>query len=346
MEMNSIASGGRALCQAGGALRAETLKREVSMRITLRAALAFVLVLGMALPALAASDGYLFEANLAKFKAASKIGGRDFKILAKFDPAKDAEANIAQLREAMIAASKAAGYELTPRKKGDRWRYSEKRYYDTPNRELYKKGYVIRQTHRFAKGSQADEEKFVLTVKEMSPNDLNRVANSKLAPVAGMESLVKFEENVSFAENGKLQSYFESAIGAKVKNADLGARTLGDIAKFYPEFANMGIPVNTKLTPVVAHGMDLKFGAVRLAGDGKFDAEIEVWSLTQGGPLFLAEVNFGLDDDEGYAGTAPETMKAAEDFFLKFGKAFAPNIMPGSAPYMGSKVRALFDQKK
>ena len=317
------------------------------MRIGVRTALAFLLVLGMALPAFAAGGGYLFEANLAKFKDAKKIGSRDFKFLAKVDPAKDAEGNIALLREAVIAACKAEGYTLEPRKKGDRWRYSEKRYYDTPNYDLYKKGYVIRETIRFEKGGKPDPDKAVLTVKEMSPNDLNRIANSKLAPVAGIESLVKFEENVSIAADGKLHSYFESAIGARIKSKDLGERTLGDYAKFYPEFGNMGIPVGTKLVPVIGHGVDVKYGSVKLPDGSKADAEIEVWSRTPGGQIFLAEIAFSLDDDEGYAATSPATMKAMEDFFLKVaGKALKPYAMPNSSGYMGSKVRALFDQKK
>ena len=302
--------------------------------------------LSLCMAAGAAQAAYLFEANTAKFKDAKKVSSRSFKFLATIDPAKDAEANIAVLRDAVIAAGKAEGYAYKEAKKGDEWRYGEKRYYDTPAYDIYKKGYVIRETYRYAKGGTADPEKFVFTVKEMSPNDLNRIVTSKLAPVKSLESLVKFEENISLADNGALQSYFESAIGARFKNKDLGARTMGDFAKFYPELGKLGIPAGAKFVPVTGYSTQLKFGAFVMPGGDEAKMDIEVWSRAPGGPIFVAEIAFDMNNDEGYESDAAD-MKDSEDFFLKvFGKAMKPRAMPGAGPYMGSKVRALFDQKK
>ena len=317
------------------------------MRTILRTAMAFTLALGVALPAFAAEPGgkYLFEENTAKFKDIKKVSSRSYKFLASFDASKDTSATIAMLKDAVTKVGTEQGYTFKARKKGEDWRYSEKRYYDTPNKDLYKKGYVIRETYRFAEGEKPDPEKFVLTVKEMSPSDLVRLINSKLGPVSGSDSLVKFEENVSITKSGALQSYFESAIGSKVKNKDLGQRTLGDYGKLYPELLNMGIPADTKLVPVTGYSTQVKFGSFKLPGDDEAKMDIELWSRTPGGKPFVAEIAFETEQDEGYA-TSPAQMKAAEEFFLKvFAKGLKNQTMPDGSQFMGSKVRVLFDQK-
>ena len=317
------------------------------MRTILYIALAFTLALGAALPAVAAEPGgkYLFEENTAKFTDIKKVSSRSYKFLATLDPSKDMQANIIMLRDAVKKAGAEQGYAFTAPKKGEDWRYSEKRYYDTPNKDLYKKGYVIRENYRFAQGEKPDPEKFVLTVKEMSPNDLTRLVNSKLGPVPGSDSLVKFEENISITKTGKLQSYFESAIGSKVKSKDLGERTLGDYGKLYPELLKLGISASTKLVPVTGYSTQLKFGSFALPGGDQAKMDIELWSRTAGGKPFVAEVAFDTEQDEGYA-TPPAHMKAAEDFFLKvFAKALKKQAMPDGSQFMGSKVRVLFDQK-
>jgi hypothetical protein len=315
------------------------------MRNAIRVLLGLALAFGLVCPGFAAGGQYLFEQNIAKFKDIKKVESRSFKFLASFDQAKSLKDNILVLRDLVKKAGAAKGYAFKERKKGEEWRYSEKHYYDTPARDLYKKGYVIRQNYRFKEGDKPDPEKFVLTVKEMSASDFLRLANSKLGPVPGSDSLVKFEENVSLNAAGRLQSYFESAIGSKVGNKELGEHTLGDYAKLYPELARLGIPATVRLSPVVGYSIQLKFGSFKLPGGGEADMDIEMWSVTPGGKPFVAEIAFETDGDEGYA-SAPSDMKAAEDFFLKvFGDGMKSHAMPGGGPYMGSKVRVLFDQK-
>lgn len=317
------------------------------MLIMLRAAMAFTLALGVTFPVVAtgAEGKYLFKENIEKFQDIKKVSSRSYKFLADFDASKDMKANILMLMDAVKKAGTDQGYTFKERKKGIDWRYSEKRYYDTANKDLYKKGYVIRETYRFDEGEKPDPEKFVLTVKEMSPSDFKRLANSKLGPVPGSDSLVKFEENLSITASGSLQSYFESAIGAKVKNSDLGQRTLGDYGKLYPELLQMGIPASTKLIPVTGYSVQAKFGGFALPDGDEAKLDIEMWSRTPGGKPFVAEVAFETDKDEGYA-TPPAQLQAAEDFFRKvFAKGMSGRVMPGSSEYLGSKVRVLFDQK-
>lgn len=291
----------------------------------------------------AADSKYLFERNKAQFgDHINKVESRSYKFLAAVPEGKDAKGVVTELLAAVKKAAADNNFAFKERKKGEEWRFSEKWYYDTPNRDLYKKGYVIRENYRFDEGAGPDPDKFVLTVKEMSPNDLMRLVNSKLGPVPGSDSLVKFEENISLTDAGQLQSYFETAIGSKVKREDLGQRTLGDYAKLYPELANLGVPLDTKLEPVKGYSVQLKYGGFILADGSKADGDIEVWTETPGGKPYVAEIAF---DGEGY-GASVEHMKAEEDFFNKmFGQSLKGLTMPNSGPYMGSKVRTLFDEK-
>ena len=301
------------------------------------------LVTLLLMPAAMAASGYLFEKNKSEFKDnVAKVESRSYKFLTNPEEGKDAEALIESLLAKVKDAAKKEGYEFVERKKGPDWRYAEKRYLDTPNHDLYKKGFVIRENYRFKKGEGPDPEKFVLTVKEMSPNDFMRLVNSKLAPIAGSDSLVKFEENISLTADGAAQSYFESAIGSKVSNADLGKRTLGDYGKLYPEFLNLGLAADTPLAPVTGYSVQLKFGGFKLPDGTVADGDIEVWTEGPGGKPFVAEVAF---DGAGYD-ASPEHMKAEEDFFTKVfgGSAMKSLALTNGYGYMGSKVRTLFDE--
>ena len=304
--------------------------------------LASFLVL-LALPVAMAANGYLFEKNMANFKDnISKVESRSYKFLANPEAGKDAEALIEGLLGKLKDSAQKAGFEYVERKKGLDWRYSEKRYLDTPNLALYKKGYVVRETYRFKKGEGPNPDKFVLTVKEMSPNDFMRLVNSKLGPVAGSDSLVKFEENISLKEDGTLQSYFESAIGSKVGNDELGKRTLGDYGKLYPELLNLGLDASTQLVPVTGYSVQLKYGGFKLADGTVADGDIEVWTEGPGGKPWVAELAF---DGAGYDATV-EHMKAEEDFFSKvFAGDMKALALKNGFGYMGSKVRTLFDEK-
>ena len=297
----------------------------------------------LAMPVAVAASGYLFEKNTADFKNdISKVESRSYKFLANPEPGKNAEALIENLLGKLKNATQKEGFEYVERKKGLDWRYSEKRYLDTPNLDLYKKGYVVRETYRFKKGEGPDPNKFVLTVKEMSPNDFMRLVNSKLGPVPGSDSLVKFEENISLKEDGTLQSYFESAIGSRVSNEELGNRTLGDYGKLYPELLNLGLAATTKLVPVTGYSVQLKFGGFKLADGSVAEGDIEVWTEGPGGNPWVAEIAF---DGMGYDASV-EHMKAEEDFFTKiFAGSMKELALTNGYGYMGSKVRTLFDEK-
>jgi hypothetical protein len=304
--------------------------------------LASVLVL-LAVPVALAAKGYLFEKNMTDFKSnISKVESRSYKFLANPEPGKDAEALVESLLGKLKDVAKKEGFEFVERKKGPDWRYSEKRYLDTPGLDLYKKGYVVRETYRFKKGEGPDADKFVLTVKEMSPNDFMRLVNSRLGPVPGSDSLVKFEENISLKEEGSLQSYFESAIGSKVSNSELASRTLGDYGKLYPELLNLGLDASTQLVPATGYSVQLKFGGFKLADGTVADGDIEVWTEGPGGKPWVAEIAF---DGAGYDATV-EHMKAEEDFFAKvFAGDMKGLALTNGYAYMGSKVRTLFDEK-
>lgn len=306
--------------------------------VLLSAFLIFICVSGQA-----SAKDYLFQKNKDAFKAdINKVGSRSYKFLTKIEPGKDAKELIVYLRDMVKKAATDNGFKFNQRKKGEQWRFAEKRYLDTPNRDLFKKGYVVRETYRFTEGGQPDPDKFVLTVKEMSPSDFMSLVNSKLAPVAGSDSLVKFEENISLNDKGKMQAYFESTIGSKISKEELGQRTLGDYGKLYPGLLNLDIPADTMLEPVTGYSVQIKYGSFTLVDGSEAKGDIEVWTEGHGGKLIAAEISF---DGEGYD-SSDEHMKAEEDFFVKiFGEALKDQVMPNSGPYMGSKVRVLFDEK-
>ena len=317
--------------------------------IVVFAAMVFA-ALGMAEPASGAASGreaYLFEKNKAAFPDIGQVRSRSFKFLAAFDQSANMLASMAALRDRVIQAGTAAGYAFAAPKKGWKWAYSAKCYYDTPERDLYDRGYVIREIYPYKRGKKPDPDKFFLTVKEMSPDDFARLARSELRPASGGGVKIKFEENISLAAPGVPRSYFESTVSASAQNRQLGNRALGDYAALYPALAHVGLAADTVLTPpVIAWSVESVIGRFALPGGQSMKLTMEGWARSRGGPPILIGIDMDVDGDTGYS-EDPAKLRAAEDFFMTvFGGALGDLAMPGSGGFMGSKVRILFDRAR
>ena len=319
------------------------------MRIILRMASALVLVLGVAAlsgcqttgSGTTAAGDYLFERNIAQFKDMQKVTSRDYKYLAAFDPNKSANATINELREAVIKAGTAGGFRFMKRDRGDQLRMADRRFLDTPNLDLYKKGYVIRESE--------DDRGLRVTIKELSVDTPERLLTSKFALAPGLERgrPGKLEEGISIGPDGKLHSYFELTLEPSVSGSALGQRTLGDYGKLVPELLNLGLPASTPLTVNLdaersVERLRLRFGYFILPNGDAANLEVETWTRPNG-ELVTAEISFSTRDDKGYA-TNPRVLQASEDLLLALARAIPP--MPDSADFMGSKVRVLLKQKK
>lgn len=287
---------------------------------------------------------YLFEQNRARFENINEIKSRAFKYLVNFNPNDNSTTIILAMRNTIKQVAQEHGYEYIPRSKsGEEWFFAYKIFYDTPNMDLYHNGIVIRETFRFPQG-QEQTDRLQLTVKTMSPIDYNIVYNSPLVPVPNTNTRVKLEENISIDASGNLQSYFEKTMGIMINSADLGNRTIADYAQYFPILTTINLPPSTELVPHIAYSQALSFGYFKLPSGAKVEVTIETWSHESlNGKPFVTEISFDAgDDDKGYRSEI-EVLQETEDFFKTVFNAI--EIMPGSAGYLGSKLRVLFDMK-
>lgn len=288
---------------------------------------------------------YLFEQNKTKYENVDKIKSRSFKYLAQFNQNENTAEVILSVRNAIKQAAQEHGYEFVPRSKnGEQWFFANKVFYDTPDLALYNQGIVIRETFRFAQGD-GPSDRLQLTVKTMSPTNYEVVYNSSLAPATNINTRVKLEENISMDTSGNLQSYFEKTTGIMLNDADLGKRTVGDYAQYFPILLDLNLAPSTQLVPHIAYSQALEFGYFKLPSGAKVEVSVETWSRDSlNGKPFVAEISFDAgDDDKGYNSTE-EVLKETEEFFQKvFGTM---EMMPDSAQYLGSKLRVLFDKNR
>lgn len=293
--------------------------------------------------AVAAQSPYLFERSAAAPPDIRSVTDRSFKFFAAIDGGSGMKEALRVLGDRIVRAGTGAGYAFAEPQKGGKWKYAEKCYYDTADRALRQKGYVVREVYPRKKNGEIGPEKFTLTVKEVAGEDLGRLARSSLADAPGRKGKTKLEENISLDGAGGLQSYFEVTLKAKGEAGGLGRRALGDYAARYPALAESGLPPETALMPVTAHSLERKIGTFQLPGKLVMTVSVEGWALTRTGVPILLCAEADLAEDPGYgAGSGP--LRAAEDFFLQvFGAGLRDIAMPGGAAYAGSKLRILLD---
>ncbi len=285
--------------------------------------------------------GPLWQRNLAKWQPFRQIASREFKFLV--DPkffANGREAGFKMVWEKVKAAGAKNGFTLVDGKKGLKEAASTKEYFDTPDFKLRKAGYVVRVSTKYAAGKPAYP--FTLTVKEMAPDNLYRILGSKRAIAKGYKFQAANEENISISANGSLNGYIESAWEVKLKPEEIGARTLGDFGKLFPDLLTVGLPADTRLEPKTAFGYKVAPGILKLDGGVEVEIEMEGWAASWDGPVYLGEVSFSLDSPDYYA--MPETHAAAERF-LQFclGRDGAELKLGNGERWAGSKVLFLLN---
>lgn len=285
----------------------------------------------------------LFARTIAKYPAPllEDVSGREFKHL--FDPARTKatpEAAFKDLWGQVRAAAAKAGLQVTEKEKNPlKIELSTKEYLDTADQALWKRGYLIRITTKYA-GGVADASGKV-TVKAIH-EDAGKTLATPLA-VVGVKSEGECQDNVGMGYGGQLAGYVEKGSSFSVALADLGARTLGDFGKYLPELLKLGLPADTKLVSTKAFSYRVRPGHVVLPGTEPCGISMEAWTDKEGGAPYLYDFSYGYDDVDFYASAA---IHAAGEAFLQkvICGELAALAMPEGGKWGGSKVRKLMNR--
>lgn len=270
-----------------------------------------------------------------------QVEGREFKFLV--DPAKvspDQKKAFQQVWGDVKAALEKNGVKVTEREKGA---FSltplVKTFYDTPNMDLWKKGYLIRTTVSYKKGYPQAEMKVI--VKRIN-GQAKDIINSELTLTNG-KGKPSSEDNIGIGPKGGLYSYVEKGIGFKATRADLGDMNLKDFAQYVPQLAKLGLPEDTKLVAYPAFGVRARPGLVELPGLDKPTAvSMESWARTEGGKPIVYDYSFGYGGDFN---AMTKAHVSAENALNAIQKDLGPKLgLPESGKYIGSKVRVLLNQ--
>jgi len=281
--------------------------------------------------------------TIAKYPAPKlqDVGGREYKFL--FDPAKlpeKPEAAMARIWERVKAAAAKHGFKVSEKADAGKVEQSYKEYFDTPGQDLWKKGYIVRITQKYKKGTP--EFQVGVTVKAVNP-DADITMATPLAVVGGDKVKTEAEENVGPAPGGTLDGYVEKGSSFTVTLEDLGKLTLGDFAKYMPELLKLGLPAGTPLKGTRAYSVRMRPGTVDLPGTEPCGVSMEGWSTEQGGKPYLYDFSFGYGDIDFYDSAAIH--QAGEDFCAKVLLGELKDItMADQDKWGGSKVRKLMNR--
>lgn len=273
---------------------------------------------------------------------AAKVDGREYKFLvdpAKIDP--DREKSFRQVWALTKEVFNQQG--LTVQEKDKKNPFKPKRqdkvFYDTPNMDLWKKGYIIRATVKYDDGKP--EPKMKTVVKRINaPFD---VVNSAPLTRADNKNKTELEDNVGVGYGGKLNSYVEKAIQNKLTKAQYGKMTIGDFGKEFPVLLNIGLPPETQLIEYAGYGQRVKPGFVNIPGAPEpSEISMECWSEKEGAKPLVCDFTFGY---EGDFNSLTEAHKNGEKALLNIYNKLNDKIgLPNAEQYGGSKVRTRFHQ--
>jgi hypothetical protein len=309
------------------------------------AALGLALVLGCAGVAVAADEAKpLYVKTIQKYRAPvlDDAGGREYKFL--IDPAKmkakPADA-FKDIWKRVRAAAEKNGFEVTEKEKNPfKVELATKEYLDTPDQLLWKAGYQIRVTNKYADGKPAkDVAVNVKCVKE----DARLAMAAPLAVTGGEKVKIEAEGNVGIGPGGTLREYIEKGATFTVPVEALGKMTLADFGRFVPELLSIGLPADTAFVGKKAFSSRVKPGAVVLPGTEPCGVSMEAFADKEGGAPYLYDFSYGYSDLYFYD-IAP-VHEAGEKFLMKVLHGdLAAIAMPESEKWGGSKVRKLMNR--
>lgn len=303
------------------------------------------LVLGCAGVAVAADEAKpLYVQTIQKYRAPvlDDVGGREYKFL--IDPAKmkakPADA-FKDIWKKVRAAAEKNGFEVTEKEKNPfKVELATKEYLDTPDQLLWKAGYQIRVTNKYADGKPS---KSVAVNVKCVKEDARLAMNAPLAVTGGEKVKIEAEGNVGIGPGGKLREYIEKGATFTVPVEALGKMTLADFGRFVPELLSIGLPADTALVGKKAYSSRVKPGAVILPGTEPCGVSMEAFADKEGGAPYLYDFSYGYSDLYFY--DVAKVHEAGEQFLTKvLHGELAAIAMPESEKWGGSKVRKLMNR--
>ncbi|MBQ8828745.1 MAG: hypothetical protein IJ022_01380 [Burkholderiaceae bacterium] len=300
------------------------------------------LLIGASVPTYATE---LYEQYISDFgNKVSEIKGREFKFL--IDP-KKVDQNIKIAFKDIWFQTKTVleknGLRVLEREKKT-WalKTAVKTFFDTPNMDLWKKGYLIRTTTTFQK-NRYPETPIKIVVKRIN-QPFNQIIQARLSMIDN-ETFGVIEDNVGVGSKGQLVGYIEKTVGWSMGRGKLGEITLADISQYVPELSNLGISPQTELIAHPAFSTRCRPGYVEISGlEGRVAVSMEAWSHTFNGKPFIYDFSLGY---EGDFINMKETHRSTEKAFKALSKELGTKLgYPNADRYVVSKVRVLLNQPR
>lgn len=272
--------------------------------------------LKLAVAALAVA-GFTAMASGAEAAAAPEVNSAEMKMLVKTEIFADKEAGYSRCMD--IIKKTAEGKDVKVIMESDPYDETNRfvQYLDTKNLDLTKKNYVFRQRIKVKKDGRT-QANIMLKYRV----DMNSGAISNPGELIGSDK-AKLEMDLIGGVDGVVgneKPYYSVSVSKK-KLDPKDPYTIKELAQHFPKAGELGLPGDTKLSPIGGNVIDetkVEPCELEFAKGYHGDVSITVWEGFHGGTI-LAEVSYSVD--AGVAHKAEFTK--AQDFFKDLQQAFA-----------------------
>ena len=163
-------------------------------------------------------------------------------------------------------------------------------FLDTPDFDLYRRGYMLRVRRPYVGGEPGSA--YEVTLKFRSP-DIARAAATEVRASAARKSRVKFKEEILLvaSELGGMRSIFSRTCQLRARSTPLG-KTVRDVAELFPQLGALGIPASATLAPaapVPVQEVLYELGEFGFRGAKTAKVKMAVWRNPQTKKILIGE---------------------------------------------------------
>ncbi|MBC8184078.1 hypothetical protein H8E88_23550 [candidate division KSB1 bacterium] len=270
-----------------------------------------------------------------------ELNSSEYKLLLNPEKFDDYQKAFARYWEIVKTVAAKENIEVLESEHPLKLKHKEISFFDTPELDLRKAGYLLRQKVKYKDGHKEPGFEFGVKFRQIKPEDALAVDLTLAEGYTPKDEKIELESDVvyySVANEGEETTF---SVSNSIIIDKQPAMTVGSFSKIYPALTKLGIPEETILKKVAGISADeWKVAPGKLDfGDGLFGCiDMTIWLLeTESGQVKIPEFSFDhpFFKDRKYNN---EAMQRCTAFITKLHDAHPEWTVPGT-----SKTAALFE---
>ncbi len=279
--------------------------------------------------------------NKTDLKEEVPLNSSEYKLLLNPEMFENYESGFENYWKIIQETAKAEGIPVILSEEPLKLNQREISFFDTPNMDLRKSGYLLRQRVKYSDGNKKPGIEFSVKFRRTNPEDAVAVDLSLSDNYTAADGEIELESDIVYYSkaNGKEQTTY--TISNKIIMDEQPEMNFSTFAKIYPALSKLSIPANTILNKVASISVDewkVVLGDLDFGKGLHGSMDMTIWILeTEAGQIKIPEFSFDhpYNLDKVWD---KEAMLKCTTFINKLNDAHPEWVVPGS-----SKATALFE---